>query len=383
MTKKFPFAKSTLTDPLEASLEVGEALSNFSIKGGFGIVYVSSFFAENLNVILESLKEKTGISAWSGGVGLGIIANAFEVFDQPAIAAMIFDIPENSFQILGSISTKEEFETSKAQACSFASPQGAALCIIHIDPSGDPSGHGLTSFPAELSSAADLFLVGGLTSGRNAMPAIDSGGAAAGAATGVLVALDQNISTGVSQGCTPIGPVRLAKTAGVGVLSHLGEESAVGALIKDLGLSEQAGPNELRAALNGLHIAFPIKGADRQDYLVRNITGIDLAKGLIGVAEAAEDGAAVFFCRRDKKTASNDLKEMANNAAKRLKTAARGAIYISCLARGPNLFGPNNEEIAIVKDAIGDDVPVLGFFANGEIAHNRLYGYTGVLVIFG
>ena len=125
MTKKFPFAQSTLTDPLEASLEVGEALSNFPIKGGFGIVYVTSFFAENLNVILETLKEKTGISAWSGGVGLGIIANELEVFDQPAIAAMIIDIPENSFQILGSISTKEEFETSKAQACSFASPQGA------------------------------------------------------------------------------------------------------------------------------------------------------------------------------------------------------------------------------------------------------------------
>jgi len=58
MTKKFPFAKSTLTDPLEASLEVGEALSNFPIKSGFGIVYVTSFFAENLNVILETLKEK-------------------------------------------------------------------------------------------------------------------------------------------------------------------------------------------------------------------------------------------------------------------------------------------------------------------------------------
>ena len=101
------------------------------------------------------------------------------------------------------------------------------------------------------------------------------------------------------------------------------------------------------------------------------------------MAEAAEDGARVFFCRRDKQSAAKDLKDMAFKAAKRLGKPARGAIYISCLARGPNLFGPNSEEIAIVKEAIGENVPVVGFFANGEIAHDRLYGYTGVLTLFG
>ena len=28
------------------------------------------------------------------------------------------------------------------------------------------------------------------------------------------------------------------------------------------------------------------------------------------------------------------------------------------------------------------DVPLVGFFAGGEIAHHRLYGYTGVLTVF-
>jgi small ligand-binding sensory domain FIST len=28
------------------------------------------------------------------------------------------------------------------------------------------------------------------------------------------------------------------------------------------------------------------------------------------------------------------------------------------------------------------DIPLVGFFANGEISHNRLYGYTGVLTVF-
>ena len=35
----------------------------------------------------------------------------------------------------------------------------------------------------------------------------------------------------------------------------------------------------------------------------------------------------------------------------------------------------------IVRHALGD-VPLVGFFAGGEIAHQHLYGYTGVLTVF-
>ncbi len=53
----------------------------------------------------------------------------------------------------------------------------------------------------------------------------------------------------------------------------------------------------------------------------------------------------------------------------------------SCVARGPNLFGPDSEELKMIRDELGD-IPLVGFFANGEISNNRLYGYTGVLALF-
>jgi small ligand-binding sensory domain FIST len=28
------------------------------------------------------------------------------------------------------------------------------------------------------------------------------------------------------------------------------------------------------------------------------------------------------------------------------------------------------------------ELPLVGFFCNGEISHDRLYGYTGVLTLF-
>ena len=35
----------------------------------------------------------------------------------------------------------------------------------------------------------------------------------------------------------------------------------------------------------------------------------------------------------------------------------------------------------MISETLGD-IPLVGFYANGEIAGNQLYGYTGVLTLF-
>ena len=76
-----------------------------------------------------------------------------------------------------------------------------------------------------------------------------------------------------------------------------------------------------------------------------------------------------------------DLERMLRDVTGRAGSEARAALYFSCVARGPNLFGPDSEELKAVQAAIGEEVPLVGFFANGEISRNRLYGYTGVLAL--
>ena len=58
-----------------------------------------------------------------------------------------------------------------------------------------------------------------------------------------------------------------------------------------------------------------------------------------------------------------------------------GAVYVSCSGRGGPHFGARNAELQVVRHALGD-VPLVGFFAGGEIARHHLYGYTGVLTVF-
>ena len=76
-----------------------------------------------------------------------------------------------------------------------------------------------------------------------------------------------------------------------------------------------------------------------------------------------------------------DAVHMLGDLGKRAHGQIKGGLYYSCLGRGRNQFGEDSEELKMIRDLLGD-FPLVGFFANGEISHNRLYGYTGVLTLF-
>ena len=72
---------------------------------------------------------------------------------------------------------------------------------------------------------------------------------------------------------------------------------------------------------------------------------------------------------------------MLRDLQRRVRGGIRAGVYYTCLGRGRYQFGENSEELRMIQEELGD-FPLVGFFANGEISHNRLYGYTGVLTLF-
>jgi small ligand-binding sensory domain FIST len=89
-----------------------------------------------------------------------------------------------------------------------------------------------------------------------------------------------------------------------------------------------------------------------------------------------------MFTRRDRDSAEQDLKRMLDGLARRAGgQPIKGGVYCTCVARGPNLFGDDSEELKCIRATLGD-FPLVGFFGNGEICNDRLYGYTGVLALF-
>src|SRR5205823_13186975 len=98
------------------------------------------------------------------------------------------------------------------------------------------------------------------------------------------------------------------------------------------------------------------------------------------IAARVEPGMDMLFCQRDWAGAGADLSRILQGI-KAGAAAPRGALYFSCVARGEHMFGSRGAELSLIRQALGE-VPLVGFFCNGEISRDRLYGYTGVLTVF-
>ena len=335
-----------------------------------GFLYVTDLLSDHLGDILALFRGTTAVPHWVGTVGLGICASGREYLDEPAIAAMVGDFEPESFRVFSGIASVADVDNVALQ-CGGATPNFA---IVHADPYNRHVADLVNKLAGKVESG---FLVGGLTSSRRDNLQV-ADGVVEGGLSGVSFADSVTVATRLTQGCTPIGPKRVITTCQQNVIISLDGRPALEVFKEDIG---EAGARDLNRLGGHIFAGLPIAGSDTGDYLVRNLVGIDPANKLVAIGEMVQPGSSVMFCRRDAKTANEDMTRMLESIRKGLYSRPRGGIYYSCLGRGASLFGPNSEELRMVRDTLGD-FPLVGFFCNGEISHNRLYGYTGVLTLF-
>ena len=335
-----------------------------------GFLYVTDHFADSLGDMLAEFRGKTGVPHWIGTVGIGVCASGREYLDEPAIAVMLGDFEPDSFRVFSGVASVTDVDNVTLK-CGAATPNFA---IVHADPYNKHVADLVNKLAGKVESG---FLVGGLTSSRKQNLQV-ADGLVEGGISGVSFADSVTIATRLTQGCSPIGPKHEVTSAQHNVIITLDGRPALDVFREDIG---EALGRDLNRVGGVIFAGLPIKGSDTGDYLVRNLVGIDPANKLIAIGELVSTGASVMFCRRDTKTANEDMTRMLDSIRQGMYAKPRGGIYYSCLGRGASLFGPNSEELKMIREALGD-FPLVGFFCNGEISHNRLYGYTGVLTLF-
>ncbi len=337
-----------------------------------GFVYASDGFAPHFAEIHGYLRAATGIEHWVGSVGLGICAGGVEYFDKPALCLLTGTFPEGSFRVFAGI--VDDLETFDADHGDWCDQAQARFAMVH----GDPHNGGIGVLVNGLCERMEGgFVVGGLTSSRSAHPQL-ADGISSGGLSGVLFDPRVGVATRLSQGCSPLGPRHDITRCRGNVLMQLDGRPALDVFNEDVGAILAGDSARLGASV---FAGLPVKGSDTGDYLVRNLVGIDETNGLVAIAEVVEEGDRVMFCRRDAEAAKDDLRRMLMELARTLDRPPLGGIYYTCLARGPNLFAAEGEELALIEEVLGN-IPLVGFFGNGEISHNRLYAYTGVLTLF-
>ena len=190
----------------------------------------------------------------------------------------------------------------------------------------------------------------------------------------------------ITQGCQPITEPMVITKAERNLIHEIDDRPALEVFAKLL-----KGPlaEDLRRALMFIFVGLP-PGPDRDtivpgQYLVRNIIGLDPAKGIIGVADQVKEGQSMIFTLRDGQRAREDLNQMLERQARKLEGRKPAfGLYFNCCARGNSLYGMPGIDTAYIQQALGG-FPLLGTFGGYELAplgaKNHLFAYTGVLAL--
>ena len=417
--KLFPYGHATHPQWLMAAglvlaqLRALMALDGYAKAPTLALLYITDHYAGAAQEILDHLSgELPGVTDWSGTVGVGIASNNVEYFDEPAMAVMLCEVPSDQYRVFSGVAPLNlGFEAHTA--------------LVHAD----GATHELNELVHEMASrTATGYLFGGLSASRTRAVQFAIGGDGnirgqgaargvfSGGLSGVAFGSGVNLVSRVTQGCQPVSRMRRVGAADRNVVTEIDGEPALDVLLRDLNVSLEK-PQEALAAIRATLVGL-VRGSDADganavgrggnfgsDVIVRHIIGLDPGRRGIAVADQVQEGMQLAFCQRNMQAARADLIRVCAEireeleplelsmetasalAASRAESAPHparriaGALYVSCSGRGGPHFGGPSAELQIVRRALGD-VPLVGFFAGGEIARHHLYGYTGVLTVF-
>jgi len=347
-------------------------LGDIPPEATFGFLYISDPLLDQAEYILNQLKETTGLNHWVGSVGSALIATNHEYYDCEAIVIMIADFNEADFHILPNFT--ENTSALNGSIMDWCNQNDFNVGLIH----GDPENPGVQPLIHQLGEdIPGAFLVGGISSSQSRTLQI-ADNLLHGGISGVLFSQQIPVLSNLSQGCTPIGPRHRVTDSEKNIAYMLDNKPALDVLTDDTG---EVIARDWERAADYIFAGLVNKNSDIDDYTIRQLIGVDPDNKLIAIADYIQNEQEIIFCRRDGNSALEDMQRMLLQLKTRLNTPIKGAVYISCLGRGREQFGSNSEEVRLIHSVLGE-FPLVGFFANGEIHKNLLYGFTGVLTLF-
>jgi small ligand-binding sensory domain FIST len=343
------------------------------------LVFASPELAREVAPRLAELGAAT-VAGCSGG---GIIGDAREIEDRPALSILAAELP------------------------------GARCAPFRVDPAAMPAGAEAwrarigAAEPAGLLVLADPFTCdvqrllegldaafprtpkfGGLASGARAPGAhwLYAGGASVQAgAVGVAFSGDLAIDTVVAQGCRPIGAPMVVTRGDGNLVRELDGKPPLEVL---QALHGSLAPRDQQLLRHSLFVGVEMQDSlvhREGELLVRNLVGVDPDSGALAVAARLRPFQVLRFLLRDAETATEDLTRMLEQHRARDPRTVEGALLFSCLGRGAHLFGEPDHDSALFRRLIGP-APIGGFFCNGEIGPvggtTFLHGYTSSFALF-
>jgi small ligand-binding sensory domain FIST len=378
-------AISTRVSLESAVLDLASQITKTIVQPDLGLLFAGGGFASEYPRLLPLLAQHLPIKHLIGCSGWGIIGGGVEMEDTPAIALLAGKLPETGLHL---------FHCRGEDLPDLDSPPDRWYELIGVDPQLQPSfmllGDGFTFPINDFLQGMDFAYstgvkVGGLASGGNRSNALFLNQTIyREGLVGLAVWGGCEIDAVVAQGCRPIGKILQISSAERNLILSLDQQPPLSTLQR---LVEELDDHDRELVQSSLFVGlvmdefklYPTQG----DFLIRNIVGVDPRSGAIAVGDRVRSGQRMQLHLRDARASADDLIHQLQGYPH--ATAASGAVLFSCLGRGERLYGKPNFDSQTFREILGD-VPLGGFFCNGEIGAvgntTFLHGYTSVFGIF-
>jgi small ligand-binding sensory domain FIST len=376
----------------EAVLECSEGVARDLGPGPLSLVlaFVTPHFANyypQLYRLVSSYLEPEVFLGCSGG---GVIGGSEEVEYAPAItliAARLPDVRLRPFRADGPLPDLD-------------GPPDAWELLVGVRAQEEPH-FVLLADPFSVQAEALLAGLDYAFPGSSKIGGLASGGASPGlnalflddelssdGAVGLTLSGNIALDTIVAQGCRPVGDLMQITGCHGNLLYELDGRPALEALQELFTALDERDRHLARTALFvGVLMDEYREEPSVGDFLIRNLIGIDPRRGAVAVGEYLQEGMRLRFHLRDAETSAEDLHAMLSAYGKTQPDAESpsGALLFSCLGRGEGLYGRPNVDTTVFRELLGD-VPIGGFFCNGEIGPvgdtTFLHGYTSSFGLF-
>ncbi|MCZ7644296.1 MAG: FIST C-terminal domain-containing protein [Planctomycetota bacterium] len=362
-------------------------------------VFATPHFQPQYERLAGRLQEAFAPRRLFGGSALGLVGDGRELEDAGGLsvtAARLPGVELSTFHVTQELLPNEDASPRAWEQLAGADPRTEPDFVLLVDP--------FTLRADELVRGLDFAFpraskVGGLVSGarqRGQNVLFIDGHVERAGAIGLVLRGAARLDPLVAQGCRPIGaPLRVTQCKDNSLQAVDGRKplEVVAALFEAAGERDR---QLIRSALFLGLIGDPFKNEPPQagDFLIRNILGMDPQQGALVVGALLREGQTVQFHVRDAQAADEDLQAVLRRYASALLNEGRGqalaappagALLFSCLGRGRHMYGHADHDTGAFKRHLGD-VPLAGFFCNGEIGPvggtTYVHGFTSCFGVF-
>jgi small ligand-binding sensory domain FIST len=374
------------------------------------MLFVSFQHVAAMDSIAAIIRRELRVDCLIGVTGEGVIAGRSEVERTPAISLFAARLPGVSLVPFSGEELMPYDESPEGLARfgrSFGADADLRASFIFADPYSVPMNGLLAVLNRARAESRIGHLIGGMASGASAAGGhalvLDDAVYRSGL-VGVSLRGQIRIDPVVSQGCRAFGPAFVITKARKNLIFELGGRPALHVVREIVEALSESDRELLKQRLFIGKVINEYKDRfGRDDYLIRNVLGVEETQNAIAVQELVRTGQTVRFHLRDARTADEDLSMLLD--VQKLREPPVGGILITCNGRGTRLFdSPSHDAGAIGRafspdpagetlakggmsiEAEGPAMPLAGFFAAGEIGpvgdQSYLHGQTAVLGLF-